>query len=701
MNCPHCGAPVQEDWNFCLECHKPIHEESSKPSSFVAPASFSNSSASDAEKAVDSGSLRVVKNRALWNIAQGEIAYHVRETEIERFEHLRGLVIEEGVTAEVYVNGKWVVSLDGGTYDFVDQDEIDKRLKERVSGSGVVGMARSFTKGFINFILGKRVGDKIGAYHDNSEIKDMDDVVRLVNESTMFSIYLKRDEEFQLLFGTQHSYSGDERPEFVPFTVRAGWADVNVGVSLMIKIEDFHAFMRSYLLGRESCKVNDIQRQIEPDVRRIVEDVLAGQTIDERGLTAELRERIAQKLMSLNTMLNGLRIVRVANVTTLDEDMERFRQLSKELYMSERELEYAHRTMEVRNKLAVLEGKQKIDDARSEQELREALYEIKRQHLLSDDDMAEFQEKLMNHQLQRENLSKILEMVSEAEVLKKKISLEQDLSRDRLKAESELNQMKQEEGFRQDLADARHQKDMLAEEIGGRRMVDAYTDERERVALSQQKAKNDLEDDRVMRQESDRLEILRQKQMMALSAQERLEQMRREREERAHRHKMDERQMEIANEQYQGAMSHEERMAEIDLKKYSTEKDTELMRERMNDRERMHMTMEQERRQMMEQQQMLYQQMMAQQQQQMQQMMGFSQQAMQTQAQMAAQMAGARQAEQEALHQEYRDELHHQQQRNDHTQDQALNYTSQVTRSAMAPQQPLCPHQQQDDNQKK
>lgn len=700
MNCPHCGAPVQDDWNFCLSCHKSIHETYHAPSPVTSP-SASNSFATTPDEKNDSGSLQVSKNYALWQISQDEVAYHVRETDIELFENLRGLVIEEGVTAEVYVNGKHVTSLNGGTYDFVRQEEIDKRLQERVSGSGIVGMGRSFVKGLMNVILGKRVGDKIGAYHKNSEIENMDDVIRMINENSLFSIYLKRDEEFRVLLGSQMPYMSDDRPTFAPLTVRVGWADVNVAIELMLKIDDFHTFMRSYLLGRNSCKISDIQHQIEPDVRRIVEDALTGQIIDERGISSELRDQIAQRLLSLNSMLHGLRIVRVINVTSRDEDMERFRELSKKLYMSERELEYAHRTMEVRNKLAALEGKQKIDDAKSEQVLREAMYEIERQHLLSDEDMAELRDKLKSKQLQRENLSKILQLVSEADVLKKKLTLEQELSRERLKAQNELGQIQEEESFRQDLAQARHEKDMLSEEISQHRMADNYRDERQQVALQQEKAKNDLEDDRVKRQENDRLEILQKKQMMALSAQERLEQMRREREERAHRHKMDERHMEIAHEQYQGAMTHEERMAEIEAQKYSTEKDTLLMQERMNDRERMHMTMDQECKQMMEQQQMLYQQMLAQQQQQMQQMMGFSQQAMQTQAQMAAQMAGARQAEQEALHQEYRDELHHQQQRNDHTQDQALNYTSQVTRSAMAPQQPQCPRQQQDDNQKK
>lgn len=697
MNCPHCGAPVQDDWNFCLSCHKSIHETYHAPSPVTSP-SASNSFATTPDEKNDSGSLQVSKNYALWQISQDEVAYHVRETDIELFENLRGLVIEEGVTAEVYANGMHVTSLNGGTYDFVRQEEIDKRLQERVSGSGIVGMGRSFVKGLMNAILGKRVGDKIDAYHNNSEIENMDDVIRLINENSLFSIYLKRDEEFRVLLGTQMPYMSDDRPTFAPLTIRVGWADVNVAIELMLKIDDFHAFMRSYLLGRNSCKISDIQHQIEPDVRRIVEDALTGQIIDERGISSELRDQIAQRLLSLNAMFHGLRIVRVISVTSRDEDMERFRELSKELYMSERELEYAHRTMEVRNKLAALEGKQKIDDAKSEQELREAMYEIERQHLLSEEDMAEFRDKLMTKQLQRENLSKILQMVSEADVLKKKLTLEHDLSRERLKAQNELGQIQEEENFRQDLAQARHEKDMLSEEISSHRMADNYRDERVQVALQQEKAKNDLEDDRMKRQENDRLEILQKKQMMALSAQERLEQMRREREERAHRHKMDERHMEIAHEQYQGAMTHEERMAEIEAQKYSTEKDTLLMQERMNDRERMHMTMDQERKQMMEQQQMLYQQMLAQQQQQMQQMMGFSQQAMQTQAQMAAQMAGARQAEQEALHQEYREELHHQQHRNDHTQDQALNYTSQVTRSALAPQ---CPCQQQDDNQKK
>ena len=60
----------------------------------------------------------VVRGKAIWNIQRGEIARRISESEFAEIEKLKGVIIQEGCTAVVYVDGEQIGLLSGGAYTF-------------------------------------------------------------------------------------------------------------------------------------------------------------------------------------------------------------------------------------------------------------------------------------------------------------------------------------------------------------------------------------------------------------------------------------------------------------------------------------------------------------------------------------------------------------------------------------------------------
>lgn len=67
-----------------------------------------------------------------------------------------------------------------------------------------------------------------------------------------------------------------------------------------------------------------------------------------------------------------------------------WRSLSRELYLSEQELDYLRRTNDFRNRLAAETNSQAIADARSDMQLYEGLQQVNKDRLLADDELDKF-----------------------------------------------------------------------------------------------------------------------------------------------------------------------------------------------------------------------------------------------------------------------------------------------------------------------
>ena len=80
----------------------------------------------------------IVRNKAIWKLQPGELARHIAPDEwVYVSEHLEGLVIEEGTTAIIYIDGQEVAQMGSGMYVFDNKHaaaaemEAERRKHER------------------------------------------------------------------------------------------------------------------------------------------------------------------------------------------------------------------------------------------------------------------------------------------------------------------------------------------------------------------------------------------------------------------------------------------------------------------------------------------------------------------------------------------------------------------------------------------
>lgn len=81
--------------------------------------------------------IDIVRGKAVWSIGPGQLARRVSESEFLQLDNVKGVVIQEGVTAVITVDGQMVGMLSGGYYEFATQaikdkakDKADKEEKE-------------------------------------------------------------------------------------------------------------------------------------------------------------------------------------------------------------------------------------------------------------------------------------------------------------------------------------------------------------------------------------------------------------------------------------------------------------------------------------------------------------------------------------------------------------------------------------------
>ena len=363
MECPKCHKFVEDTWKMCPYCRTQLNPVGKSEEEKNSP-------------------LQVYKNKAIWRIVPGEVARYIRESELENFDQISGVIIEEGVTAYIYVNGTRVAELSSGAYEFTSPEEIDRILNERV-GTLKEKISQKW-KAIVNLFIGKRVGDKVQIRKELGDAKNLEDILAYLRQDSVVSIYLKLDKTFPLLFGV------DQGNNYQPIVVRTQISDINVGLTMQLQLTDFNAFIPHYLVDKKTVSRQDIQRELMSEVEAVLRHQLADEVIDERGFTLDLRAKIEAELIGLNDLLHGVSIVRVVEISCENADFERFRSLAKEIYLTEREMDYMQRTQEMKNRVAAFENAQTIHEARSRYELEKALDEINKDGLLEKEELREF-----------------------------------------------------------------------------------------------------------------------------------------------------------------------------------------------------------------------------------------------------------------------------------------------------------------------
>ena len=370
--CGKCGARLLPGAKFCTTCGAPA---AAAPESAPAPEA----------QAAEGGELAAVKQTILWNIQKGEEACRVNESEFVSYDSAQGLIVNDGTTAYIKANGKVLAEIHGGIYDFVDPDELERILESRRGGAaGVLAGGGRF---LINALLGRRVKDKFDKSGDPERQRSLDAVIESMKRHEAFSLTLKLDKSFSLVFG---SGTAEEMAEFKPMTVRTKLLDLQMGLRAIFRISDFDRFAEYFLTDERVATTLKIAGKLQPTIQNAVQAVMQDREVEGTSIPADVVELITAKIVAAGDQFYGLTLERVAEVAASNEDLERLRSLSRELYLSEQELDFLRRTNDFRNRLATETNGQAIADARSDLQLYQGLQEVNKDRLLADDELDKF-----------------------------------------------------------------------------------------------------------------------------------------------------------------------------------------------------------------------------------------------------------------------------------------------------------------------
>ena len=363
------------------------------------------------QEAIDG--VDVVRGRAIWSIQPGQIARKISERELEEIEKLKGVIVQEGCQAIIFANGELVATLSAGAYQFFksveeekaaikaaiekaekELDEKERKAREQRRQQeptfrelGVVGEIGRAGRWVGRLIFGEKKDEK----KEKIERRKLD-YARILSQATqspILSVYIVSERHITMTFAG--SKEADGHLAFTPYTIPTKIVDVNVGVSLQLRINDIHQFATNYLADKNVATTMQFEQMLSPSIENSLRQMLRNLDYEASGLPEPVLNNLKIRIQqTINEQLFGIQCERVLQITDSSADFERFRAVERELYCSEQELGFLQRTGEFRNRLAQETNKQTIDKATSEEELRYALQQLNRDQLLHDDEMEQF-----------------------------------------------------------------------------------------------------------------------------------------------------------------------------------------------------------------------------------------------------------------------------------------------------------------------
>ena len=382
--CKKCGYPLLPKHDKCPKCGASVIEQAVTP--------------------IDG--VDVVSRKTVWSIAPGQLARRISEKELADCSAVNGVVIQDGVTAAIFVDGQLANVMDGGLYQFNPEKVIERSKTivnlEKESEQQVT--KQSFGKRVSSFFTGLMGSKKHAERPEKTEkrIESWKEIERESVRRTVVSIYLISNRLFQMAFGFEKTDDGT--CTFKPYRLKAGFMDVEIGVNMQLRISDFNAFRLNYLNDSRQVSVTDLQELMSPWVQQILMQTVESMQMAATRLTPEQQDQVRQQLkQELEHRLNGIEVVQVMDVTTESDDFEQLRQQEHDLWVSEQEADFYVRKNEFLNRYTGYQQEQELtkQSMTHDQELnleREKLNflsdmnKLNQDKLLSDDEMARFVE---------------------------------------------------------------------------------------------------------------------------------------------------------------------------------------------------------------------------------------------------------------------------------------------------------------------
>ena len=447
MKCPHCKSEIKEGYRFCPNCRGRVNSNQVDEKLTDAPTANGTSesimkgqdvSINARIHGIESTKENIVKGKAIFCISQGEVARKITESEFAQLDTLRGFIIEDGLCAAISINGE-LSEVEGGAYNLVSPHDVQRELEysNRYGNKpGFVERIKRFWESIKNFVTNKRKDSDSAAEREAK----IDKIVCNLTRDTVVSLYLRCERNFNIIVGGTPSADGSGK--FQPLRVRTKYLDIDMGVSLTMRITDSRAFFAGYMQGRNSVSYWHIQQQLAPYVNSILQEEMRDCVVENARIDEAVKNRIISRLEQLSSELNGISVVGVIDITCDSEDMKRFRDISREFYLSDHELDYLQRSNEMKNRMAETVNSQKLNEARNAFELRVTLDKLNMDGLLHEDEMQQFTERLAQQKMEREASIETLRIEQLATLAMKKTDVEKSLLHHQMTTDAQTDELK-------------------------------------------------------------------------------------------------------------------------------------------------------------------------------------------------------------------------------------------------------------------
>ena len=515
MKCPKCGYPVLPKFTKCPHCGESLIKEDNNTN------------------LPDANDFSIVKGRAIWNVQKGEIAHLIKETELINTDGLKGVIVQEGCSAIVFMNGIITSIMQAGIYSFPTKEPTpairpvvpsEPKVEDKPNDfTGFANGASAIGRGIRNFLFGKKK-DENPEQHVKRVERTKEKISKLPDFKTC-RIYIVSNRLFNLFFDLQVDEEGNY--DFAPFVIATKTVDAKIAISLQMQVTNMNEFVDNYLTDQQSVSTVLFQQQLRTCVKNTLTQLLRNLDYQQDGLPEPIVNNLKNRIKSAcNEQLYGIEVTKVLDITDESEDFNRFRSAEHDLFVNEKELDYLTRSNEFRNRLEQEKNKQEANQAANAESLRQTLQSINKDKLLSEDEMEQFvmmmdsQKRLREAKTKQEEYEALSDMkksrlVKEEDIAalenvlaQNKVSrdsivdlmraqAEQDLALNKQIAEFKLSDNKKDHDRANELKDALHKGKLASTQLDTKRIIDAYQDERRKMeddyTFAQQQRKDDYQ----------------------------------------------------------------------------------------------------------------------------------------------------------------------------------------------------------------
>ena len=515
MKCPKCGYPVLPKFTKCPHCGESLIKEDNNTN------------------LPDANDFSIVKGRAIWNVQKGEIAHLIKETELINTDSLKGVIVQEGCSAIVFMNGIITSIMQAGIYSFPTKEPTptirsvvpsEPKVEDEPNDfTGFGNGASAIGRGIRNFLFSKKKDEK-PEQHEKRVDRTKEKINKLPDLKTC-RIYIVSNRLFNLFFDLQVDEEGNY--DFAPFVIATKTVDAKIALSLQMQVTNMNEFVGNYLTDQQSVSTVLFQQQLRTCVKNTLTQLLRNLDYQQDGLPEPIINNLKNRIKSAcNEQLYGIEVTKVLDITDESEDFNRFRSAEHDLFVNEKELDYLTRSNEFRNRIEQEKNKQEANQAANAESLRQTLQSINKDKLLSEDEMEQFvmmmdsQKRLREAKTKQEEYEALSDMkksrlVKEEDIAAlenvlaqnkvsrdsivdlMRVQAEQDLALNKQIAEFKLSDNKKYHDIANELKDALHKGKLASTQLDTKRIIDAYQDERRKkeddYTFAQQQRKDDYQ----------------------------------------------------------------------------------------------------------------------------------------------------------------------------------------------------------------